>query len=130
MLRAPAHAPPCAAPPSAQTLVHCSVEPIADADLTFPVVFNGANYQVYVRKRPYLDRFLSWVAARFEVVIFTASQQVRARARARARAWARAWAWVRACVCARPHRPTAPLLPPTLRCMPSASWPSWTPTAG
>ena len=58
--------------------MHCSVEPINDADLTFPVVFNGANYQVFVRKRPYLDRFLAWVAARFEVVIFTASQQVRA----------------------------------------------------
>ena len=34
--------------------------------------------QVYVRKRPFLDKFLAWVAARFEVVIFTASQQVRA----------------------------------------------------
>ena len=33
--------------------------------------------QVYVRKRPYLDKFLAWASARFEVVIFTASQQVR-----------------------------------------------------
>lgn len=33
--------------------------------------------QVYVRKRPYLDRFLAWIAGRFEVTIFTASQQVR-----------------------------------------------------
>lgn len=56
--------------------MHCSVEPIDDADVTFPVVFNGQHYQVWVRKRPYLDRFLAWVAARFEVVIFTASQQV------------------------------------------------------
>lgn len=59
-----------------ETLVHCSVEPIADADVTFPVTFAGTSYQVYVRKRPYLDRFLAWIAGRFEVTIFTASQQV------------------------------------------------------
>lgn len=59
-----------------ETLVHCSVEPIADADVTFPVTFAGTSYQVYVRKRPYLDRFLAWIAGRFEVAIFTASQQV------------------------------------------------------
>lgn len=44
--------------------------------MTFPVSFNGANYQVYVRKRPHLDRFLQWIAGKFEVTIFTASQQV------------------------------------------------------
>lgn len=59
-----------------ETLVHCSVEPIPDPDLTFHVSFNGTNYDVYVRKRPYLDRFLQWIAGRFEVTIFTASQQV------------------------------------------------------
>lgn len=59
-----------------ETLVHCSVDPIADADLTFPVNFNGVNYQVYVRKRPYLDKFLRAIAGKFEVTIFTASQQV------------------------------------------------------
>jgi CTD small phosphatase-like protein 2 len=53
-----------------------SVDPIPDADVTFPVNFNGTSYQVYVRKRPYLDRFLQWIAGRFEVTIFTASQQV------------------------------------------------------
>ena len=36
-----------------------------------------ARTQVFVRKRPYLDKFLAWVSSRFEVVIFTASQQVR-----------------------------------------------------
>jgi CTD small phosphatase-like protein 2 len=59
-----------------ETLVHCSVDPIPDADVTFPVTFNGLNYQVYVRKRPHLDKFLQWITGRFEVTIFTASQQV------------------------------------------------------
>lgn len=59
-----------------ETLVHCSVEAIPDADLTFPVEFNGVNYQVYVRKRPYLDHFLAAVADRYEVTVFTASQKV------------------------------------------------------
>jgi TFIIF-interacting CTD phosphatase-like protein len=57
-----------------ETLVHCSVDPIVGADLTFPVEFNGANYTVFVRKRPYLQRFLEAVYEKFEVVIFTASQ--------------------------------------------------------
>lgn len=59
-----------------ETLVHCSVEPIANPDIIFPVSFNGASYQVYVRKRPYLDHFLNTVAKSFEVVLFTASQRV------------------------------------------------------
>ena len=59
-----------------ETLVHCSVEPISDADLTFPVDFNGATYMVYVRKRPHLDRFLRGIQGKFEVTVFTASQQV------------------------------------------------------
>lgn len=59
-----------------ETLVHCSVDPIPDADLTFPVEFNGMHYKVYVRKRPYLDRFLEAVYDKFEVTVFTASQKV------------------------------------------------------
>lgn len=59
-----------------ETLVHCSVDPIPDADLTFPVEFGGQVYTVYVRKRPYLDKFLRMIAGRFEVTIFTASQRV------------------------------------------------------
>ncbi len=50
------------------------MDPIVGADLTFPVEFNGANYTVFVRKRPYLQRFLEAVYDKFEVVIFTASQ--------------------------------------------------------
>ena len=50
-----------------ETLVHCTVEPIAKPDLTFVVTFNGTMYQVYVRKRPYLDYFLDIVSKTFEV---------------------------------------------------------------
>ena len=59
-----------------ETLVHCTVEPIAKPDLIFPVAFNNQVYQVYVRKRPYLDYFLETVCKNFEVVVFTASQKV------------------------------------------------------
>jgi len=40
------------------------------------VHFNNANYQVYVRKRPHLDYFMSKVSQMFEVIVFTASQRV------------------------------------------------------
>jgi len=59
-----------------ETLVHCSIEPIPNADLVFPVDFNGAEYQVHVRKRPHLDYFLENVSQLFEVIVFTASQRV------------------------------------------------------
>eukprot|EP01035_Chromulina_nebulosa_P039454 gene39454-53344_t len=59
-----------------ETLVHCTVDPIEKPDLVFPVSFNGSLYQVYVRKRPYLDYFLETVTKSFEVVVFTASQKV------------------------------------------------------
>lgn len=81
-----------------ETLVHCTVAPIPDPDLIFPVLyvfhfvnycvvflqwtlsdslllnrffrFNGTVHQVYVRKRPYLDHFLETVAKSFEVRYF------------------------------------------------------------
>lgn len=59
-----------------ETLVHCTVEDIHGADLVFPVVFHGAEYKVHVRLRPFLFEFLEAVSKRFEVVVFTASQQV------------------------------------------------------
>lgn len=59
-----------------ETLVHCTIEPIPDADMTFPVFFNGIQYTVHVRTRPYLTEFLEAVSRRFEVVVFTASQKV------------------------------------------------------
>lgn len=59
-----------------ETLVHCTIEPIANPDFVFPVTFNDMCYEVYVRKRPFVDYFLSEVSKDFEVVIFTASQRV------------------------------------------------------
>lgn len=63
-----------------ETLVHCTVEPVPDPDMVFPVEFNGVQYQVHVRKRPHLEEFLLRVSKMFEVVVFTASQQVGAGA--------------------------------------------------
>jgi len=59
-----------------ETLVHCTVEPISDADMVFPVTFNEVEYRVHVRTRPYLINFLESICKKFEVVIFTASQKV------------------------------------------------------
>lgn len=63
-----------------ETLVHCTVEAVDDADLIFPVEFHGMTYQVYVRLRPHLNEFLEAIADKFEVIVFTASQQVYADA--------------------------------------------------
>eukprot|EP01089_Gocevia_fonbrunei_P018052 TRINITY_DN6028_c0_g1_i1.p1 TRINITY_DN6028_c0_g1~~TRINITY_DN6028_c0_g1_i1.p1 ORF type:complete len:351 (+),score=32.73 TRINITY_DN6028_c0_g1_i1:78-1130(+) len=59
-----------------ETLVHASTEPLEDADITFSVTYNTIKYTVFVRKRPHVDEFLQFVAKHFEVVIFTASQQI------------------------------------------------------
>lgn len=59
-----------------ETLVHCTVEPVDDADLVFPVVFHGMTYQVHVRLRPHLFTFLERIKDKYEVIVFTASQQV------------------------------------------------------
>jgi len=59
-----------------ETLVHCSVQPIDRAELTFKVAFNGMDYEVYVRTRPHMKEFLETVSQWFEVIIFTASQRV------------------------------------------------------
>jgi len=58
-----------------ETLVHCSVDKVEDCDAIFPVTFNGDQYKVYMRKRPFFEVFLEAVSRDFEVVIFTASQQ-------------------------------------------------------
>jgi len=58
-----------------ETLVHCTVEPVMDADMIFPVNFHGIDYTVYVRLRPYLKEFLEAIRGKYEVIIFTASQQ-------------------------------------------------------
>ena len=56
-----------------ETLVHCSIEPVASPDFIFPVSYDGSEFRVHAYKRPYLRWFLKRVAAMFEVVLFTAS---------------------------------------------------------
>ncbi|KAJ2359467.1 hypothetical protein GGF43_000086 [Coemansia sp. RSA 2618] len=59
-----------------ETLVHCALTKVDNADMVFPVEYNGINYDVYCRLRPGYREFLERASALFEVVVFTASQQV------------------------------------------------------
>jgi len=59
-----------------ETLVHCTVDPIPDPDMVFPVEFHGVEYIVHVKTRPHLREFLEKVSQDFEVIVFTASQRV------------------------------------------------------
>ncbi|CAH8473612.1 CTD (Carboxy-terminal domain, RNA polymerase II, polypeptide A) small [Schistosoma haematobium] len=56
-----------------ETLVHSSFKYVENADFVVPVEINGTIQQVYVRKRPYLDKFLKAIGPLFECVMFTAS---------------------------------------------------------
>lgn len=59
-----------------ETLVHCSLTPLDNCQMVFPVVFQEVTYQVYVRIRPYLRTFLNRMAKHFEIIVFTASKKV------------------------------------------------------
>lgn len=59
-----------------ETLVHSSLDGGGDPDFTFEVAFNGHIHKVNVQQRPYLAQFLMSAAERYEVVVFTASQQI------------------------------------------------------
>jgi len=59
-----------------ETLVHCSTEELIRADLVFPVIFNEIEYTVFARKRPHIEEFLTRMSSKFEIVVFTASQEV------------------------------------------------------
>uniref|UniRef100_UPI00398EB665 carboxy-terminal domain RNA polymerase II polypeptide A small phosphatase 2-like isoform X2 n=1 Tax=Pristiophorus japonicus TaxID=55135 RepID=UPI00398EB665 len=56
-----------------ETLIHSSFKPISDADFIVTVEIEGTMQQVYVFKRPYVDKFLQRMGELFECVLFTAS---------------------------------------------------------
>lgn len=56
-----------------ETLVHSSFKPVPNADFIIPVEIDNQVHQVYVLKRPGVDRFLKSMALSFELVVFTAS---------------------------------------------------------
>ncbi|ETV77116.1 hypothetical protein, variant [Aphanomyces astaci] len=59
-----------------ETLVHCTIDDIPQADLKFPIEYDSHEYTVSVKRRPFMMEFLSQVSEWFEVVVFTASQRV------------------------------------------------------
>eukprot|EP01087_Luapelamoeba_hula_P020524 TRINITY_DN7011_c0_g1_i1.p1 TRINITY_DN7011_c0_g1~~TRINITY_DN7011_c0_g1_i1.p1 ORF type:complete len:264 (+),score=38.03 TRINITY_DN7011_c0_g1_i1:190-981(+) len=56
-----------------ETLVHSSFKPISNADFIVPVEIEDQVYQVYVAKRPGVDKFMKRVGELYEVIVFTAS---------------------------------------------------------
>mmetsp|Transcript_11127 Transcript_11127/g.19585 ORF Transcript_11127/g.19585 Transcript_11127/m.19585 type:complete len:319 (+) Transcript_11127:721-1677(+) len=56
-----------------ETLVHSSFKPVDNPDIVIPVEIDGTIHQVYVIKRPGVDKFLARAGELFEVVVFTAS---------------------------------------------------------
>ncbi|KAL7067268.1 NLI interacting factor-like phosphatase family protein [Cryptosporidium serpentis] len=56
-----------------ETLVHSSFQPIRAASFVISVEIEYEMYNVYVSKRPGVDKFLEIVTSLYEVVIFTAS---------------------------------------------------------
>lgn len=67
------HGKPCLVLDLDETLVHSSFKPISNADFIIPVEIDNTVHQVYVLKRPFVDKFMKEMGQLYEVVIFTAS---------------------------------------------------------
>jgi CTD small phosphatase-like protein 2 len=60
-----------------ETLVHSTLDGSDQlCDFAFPVSLGSITHMVSVRKRPHLHTFLARMSRHFEVVVFTASQQI------------------------------------------------------
>lgn len=60
-----------------ETLVHSTLDGSIDcSDFVFPVSIGNITHMVGVRKRPHLHTFLKRMARSFDIVVFTASQQI------------------------------------------------------
>ena len=56
-----------------ETLVHSSFTPVQGCDLELNVEIDGESIDVYVSKRPGVDKFLDKMCQLYEVIIYTAS---------------------------------------------------------
>ncbi|PVU97931.1 hypothetical protein BB561_000191 [Smittium simulii] len=56
-----------------ETLVHSSFKPIDSPDFIVPVTLYGQHHDVFVSKRPNVDKFLLELSRYYEIVVFTAS---------------------------------------------------------
>lgn len=57
-----------------ETLIHSSFKkPFLKHDFSMTIEYNNQYYPIFVSKRPYLNEFLEKAAAKYELVIFTAS---------------------------------------------------------
>ena len=57
-----------------ETLIHSAFEPFRPKDdIKLRMKIKNEEYDIHILKRPYLDKFLSIVTQKYEVVIFTAS---------------------------------------------------------
>ncbi|XP_043918718.1 CTD small phosphatase-like protein 2-B isoform X2 [Protopterus annectens] len=58
-----------------ETLVHCSVIPMANADYTFSADFLDGCYKIYMNVRPYVKEFLEKLSRIYEIFIFTTAKR-------------------------------------------------------
>ena len=58
-----------------ETLVHCSIEDMPNAEFVKEVLCFGEKYLVRGKKRPHCMEFLQKAAQKFEVVVYTASRR-------------------------------------------------------